>query len=120
MYLIRGNFFGYFIASSYSCPFFIALLLVQVPTLSFVAFTMLLVGDTNLLAYPLRSPTLPFIVVIVFYMRYIFWRCVGKAIDAKLFAVWAVVRVDVPFVWFPTAASSCARFAAISWWRPTQ
>ena len=87
MYIIRGNFFGYFIASSYSCPLFLALLLVQFPTPSFVAFSMLLVGDANFLADPIRSPTLPFIFVIVFCMQYIFLQCVGKAIATKLFAV---------------------------------
>ena len=73
MYIIRGNFFGYFIASSYFCPFFVALLLVQVPTPSFVAVAMLLVCDPNFLADPFRSPTLPLLVVIAFCMRYVFW-----------------------------------------------
>ena len=119
MYIISGNFFGYFIAYSYSCPFIIAILIVQVPTPSFVTFAMILVGDVNLLADPLRSPTLPFLVVIAFCMRYIFWRCVGQAIAAKLFAVWTVGHVDVLFVWIPASTFSCARFCTISWWRPT-
>ena len=72
MYIIRGNLFSYFIASSYSCLFFLALLLVQFPTPLFVAFTMLLVGSANLLTDPLRSPTLPLLVVIAFCMRYVF------------------------------------------------
>ena len=119
MYIIRGNFFGYFIASSYSGPFFVALLLVQVPTPSFVAVTMLLVCDAYFLADPIGSPTLPLLVVVPFCMEYIFWRCMGKAIGAKFLVVWAISWVDVSFVGFPAAASSCARFAAVSWWRPT-
>ena len=72
MYIIRGNFFGYFIASSYFSPFVVALLLVQVPTPSFIAVTMLLVGYNNFFADPLGPPTLLFLVVIAFFMRYIF------------------------------------------------
>ena len=115
MYIIRGNFFGYFIASSYSCPFFLAMLLIQVPTPSFVAVNMLLVGDTYLLTDPFWSPTLTLLVVVAFSMWYIFWRCVGNAISAKLFAVWTVGRVDVPFIKFPADASPCTQFAAIYW-----
>ena len=68
----RGNFFGYFIASSYYCPFFLALLLIQFPTLSFVAVAMLLVCNAYLLVDPFGSPTLPLLVVVEFCMRYIF------------------------------------------------
>ena len=68
MYIIRGNFFGYFIASSYFSPFVIDLLLVQVPTPSFPAVYMLLVGYSYILAYPLGPPTLPLLVVIPFFM----------------------------------------------------
>ena len=73
MYIIRGNCFGYFIASSYSCPFFLDLLLVQVPTLSFVAVVVLLLGDADILKNPFWSPTLPLLVLVAFCMRYIFW-----------------------------------------------
>ena len=73
MYIIRGNFFGYFIASSYSCPFFVALLLVQVPIPLFIAVVILLVWYTYFLADPLRPPTFPLLVVIPFFMRYVFW-----------------------------------------------
>ena len=72
MYVIRGNFFGDLIASSYCCPFLLALLLVQVPTPSFIAFFMLLVGDVDLFTKPFRSPTLPLLVLVAFCMRYIF------------------------------------------------
>ena len=73
MYIIRGNFFGYFIASGYFCPFILAMLLVQVPTPSTITVVMLLVGDTDLFKDPFRSPTLPLLVVVAFCMRYIFW-----------------------------------------------
>ena len=63
----------YFIASGYSCPFFVALLLIQVPTLSFVAVAVLLVCDAYFLADLFRSPTLPLLVVITFCMRDVFW-----------------------------------------------
>ena len=69
----KGKKIGYFIASSYSCPFFVALLLVQFPTPSFVEVAMLLVCDDYFPADPLWSPTLPLLVIIVFCMRYIFW-----------------------------------------------
>ena len=118
MYIIRGNFFGSFIASSYSCPFFLALLLVQVPTPSSVGFAMLLVCDAYFLSDPFGSPTLPLLVVVAFCMRYIFWQLVGKAIAAKILAVRAVGRVDVPFIGFPAAASSCTRFFEVYWKRP--
>ena len=64
MYIIKGNFFGYFIASSYSCPFFVALLLVQVFTPSLIEVAMLLVWYTYFLADPLGPPTLPLLVVV--------------------------------------------------------
>ena len=73
MYIIRGNFFGYFIASSYSCLFFVALLLVRVLTPSFVSVSMILVCCSYFLADPLGSPTLPLLVVIEFVMQYVFW-----------------------------------------------
>ena len=98
MYIIRGNFFGYFIASSYSCPFLLALLLVQVPMPSFVAAAMLLVCNAYFPADPFGSPTLPLIVVVAFCMQYIFWRCLGKSVAAKLLAVWEFGQVDVPFI----------------------
>ena len=98
MYIIRGKFFGYFIASSYSCPFFLGMLLVQVPTPSLTAVTMLLLGDADIFTYPFRSPTLPLLVVVAFCIQYIFWRRVGKAIAAKIFAVRTVGRVYVPFI----------------------
>ena len=79
MYIIRGNFFGYFIASSYSCPFFLAMLIVQVPTPSFIVVTMFLVGVADLFTDPFRYPTLPLLVVVAFCMRYIFWRRVGHS-----------------------------------------
>ena len=66
MYIIRGNFFGFFIASSYSSPNFVALLLVQVPTLSFLAVAVLFVWYTYFLADPLGPPTLPLLVVLAF------------------------------------------------------
>ena len=119
MYIIRGNFFGYFIVSSYSSPFFVALLLVQVRTLSFVAVSMLLVCDAYFLADPFGSPTVTLLVVVASCMRYIFWRFVGKAIAAKFLAVWEIVWVDVLFVRLPVGASSCAQFDAVSWWRRT-
>ena len=77
MYIIRGNFFGYFIASSYFSPFVVALLLVQVPKPSLVEVAMLLVRYPYFLAYPLGTPTLPLLVVIAFFMQYIFRRCMG-------------------------------------------
>ena len=119
MYIIRGKCFGYFIASSYSCPFFLSLVLVQAPMLLSVAVAMLLACDAYFLAGPSGLRTLSLLVVVAFSMQYIFWRCVGKAIAAKFFAVWEVGRVGVPFIWFPSAASSCTRFAAISCQRPT-
>ena len=73
MYIIRGNFFSYFLASSYYCPFFLALLFIQVPTLSFVAVAIILVCDTNLLTDPFWSPNLPILVVVAFCMRYIYF-----------------------------------------------
>ena len=79
---------------------------------------MILVCDAYFLADLFGSPTLPLLVVVAFCMRYIFWRCVDKAIAAKFLAVWAIGQVDVPFVGFTAAASSCARFAVVSWWRP--
>ena len=69
----KGQLFGYFIASSYSCPFFVAPLLVQVPIPSFISVAMLLVWYTYFLADPLGTPTLPLLVVISFFMRYVFW-----------------------------------------------
>ena len=119
MYIIRGNFFGYFIASSYSCTLFVALLFVQVLTPSFFAVAMIVVCDAYFLADPFGSPTLPLLVVVAFCMRYIFWQCVGKAIAAKFLAVWEIGRVDVPFVGIPATIFYCALFAAVSWWRPT-
>ena len=115
MYIIRSKCFGFFIASSYSCPFFLALILVQVPTPSFVAVAILLVCDAYFLADPFGYPTLPLLDVVAFCMRYIFGRCVGKAISVKLLAVWVVGWVDVPFICFPATASSFTIFAAISW-----
>ena len=73
MYIIRGNFFGCFIASSYYCPFFVALLLVQVPTPSFVAVAMLLAFDAYFLADPFGYPNLPLLAVILFCVRHVFW-----------------------------------------------
>ena len=119
MYIIRGNFFGYFIASSYSCTLFVALLFVQVLTPSFFAVAMIVVCDAYFLADPFGSPTLPLLVVVAFCMRYIFWQCVGKAIAAKFLAVWEIVRVDVLFVRLPAGATSCAQFDAVSWWGRT-
>ena len=77
MYIIKGKNFGYFIASSYFSPFVVALLLVQVPTRSLLAFTMLLVRYPYFLADPLGPPTRPLFVVIAFFMRYIFRKCIG-------------------------------------------
>ena len=113
----KGQLFGYFIASSYSCPFLLAIFLVQVPTPSFVAVCVFLVGDADLFTGPFRYPTLPLPVVVAFFMRYIFWQRVGKAISAKRFAMWTVIRVDVPFIRLPVSASPCTRFAVISWRR---
>ena len=45
MYIIRGNFFGYFIASSYFSPFVIDLLLVQVPTPEHTTITTINTND---------------------------------------------------------------------------
>ena len=81
---------------------------------------MLLVCDDYFIADPVGSPTLSLLVVVEFFMRYIFWRCVGKAIAAKFLAGWEIGRDDVPFVGLPAAVSSCGRFAAVSWWRPTR
>ena len=117
MYITRGNFFGYFIASSYLCPFFLAMLLIQVPTPSIVAVVVLLVGNTNIFTDPFRSPTLPLLVVVAFFMCYTFWQRVGKAIAAKFFAMRTVSRGDVPFIRLPAAASPCTKFAAIFWRR---
>ena len=64
MYIIRSNFFGYFIASSYLFPFFLAMLLVQVPMPKIIADVILFVGDANLFTDPFRSPTLPLFVVV--------------------------------------------------------
>ena len=72
MYIIRGNVFGYFIASSYSSPFFVALLLAQAPTPSFLEVAMLFVWYTYFIEYPLGPPTIQLLVVIAFFMRYIF------------------------------------------------
>ena len=118
MYIIRGKFFGYFIASSYSCPFFLGMLLVQVPTPSLTAVTMLLVGDADIFTYPFRSPNLPLFVVVAFDMWHTFWRQVGKAIVAKFSAMQTVFWVDVFLTQLPAGASTCARSAAI-WWRRT-
>ena len=52
--------------------FFVAMLLVQVPTPSIVSVAMLLVCDAYFLADPFRSPTLPLLAVIAFCMRYVF------------------------------------------------
>ena len=68
MYIIRGNFFGYFIASSYFIPFVVDLLLIQVPTPSFLTVAMFLLRYPYFLAYPLGPPTLPLLVVIAFFM----------------------------------------------------
>ena len=62
----KGQLFGYFIASSYSCPFLLALLLLQFPTLSYVAVAMILVCDTYFPADPFGSPTLPLLFVVAF------------------------------------------------------
>ena len=77
MYIIRGNFFGYFIASSYSCPFLLALLLVQVPMPSFVAAAMLLVCNAYFPADPFGSPTLPLIVVSCLAVVTLVWLWLG-------------------------------------------
>ena len=112
-----GYFYGYFIASSYLCQFFVAMLLVQVLTPSIIAFVILLVGDADLFTDPFRSPTLPLLVVVAFCMRYTFWRPVGKTIAVKCFAMQTVSWVDVPFIWIPAEASPCAIFSAIFWRR---
>ena len=117
MYITRGNFFGYFIASSYLCPFFVAMLLIQVPTPSIVAVVVLLVVNTDIFTDPFRSPTLPLLVVVAFCMRYTFWRRVVKTIAAKLFAMRTVSWFNVPFIRFPYGASPCAVFSALSWRR---
>ena len=72
MYIIRGNFFGYFIASSYFFPFFLAMLLVQVPTPSTIPFVMLFIDNGDIFTEPFRSPTLPLFFVVAFGMRHIF------------------------------------------------
>ena len=48
------------------------MLLVQVPTPSFIAVVMFLVGNTDIFADPFWSPTLPLLVVVAFCMRYTF------------------------------------------------
>ena len=105
MYIIRGNFFGYSIASSYSCSFFLAMLLVQVPTPSFIVVSMFLIGDANIFIDPFWSPTLPLLVLVAFCMRYIFWQRVGKATAAKFFAMRTSGRVDIRFIQIPDASS---------------
>ena len=117
MYIMRGNFFGYFIASSYLCPFFVAIHLVQVPTPSIIAVGMLLVGDADIFTDPFRSPTLPLLVVVAFCVQYTFWRRVGKAIAAKFFAMRTGCWFDVLFIRPPADASPCAIFYAILWQR---
>ena len=120
MYIIRGNFFGYFTASSYLYPFFLAMLLVEVPTPSIIAVVMLFVGDTDIFTDPFWSPTLPLFVVVAFGMRHTFWIRMGKAISAKFFAIRTVCGVDVFFIRLPSDASPCARFSAILWRRTTR
>ena len=117
MYIIRGKFVGYFIASSYHCPSLLAMVVVQVLTPSIIAVVMLLVGDADLFTDPLCSPTLPLLVLVVFCMRYTFWRRVGKAIAAKFFAMRTVCWFDVPFIRLPADASHCARFSVMLWQR---
>ena len=78
---------------------------------------MFLVVDANLFTHPFRSPNLLLLVVVSFCMRYTFWRRVGKAIAAKLFAMRTVSRVDDPFIQIPAAASLCTIFASILWQR---
>ena len=77
MYIIRGKCFGYFIASIYFSPFVVALLLVQVPTPSFLVVTMLLVSYPYFLADPLKLPTIPLLVVIAFSCGTFFRQCMG-------------------------------------------
>ena len=115
MYIIRGNCFVYFTSYSYLCPFFLTMLLVQVPTPSIIAVAMLFVGDVNLSTDPFRYPTLPLFVVVSFGMQHTFWRCVGNAIASKFFAIRTVCSVDVFLIRIPADASPCARFAAIFW-----
>ena len=119
MYIIRGTLFGYFTASSYLCPFFLAILLVQVPMPSIIAPAMFFVGNADIFTDPFRSPTLPLFVVVAFGMRHAFWRCVGKAISAKFFAMRTVCGVDVFLIRISYDASPSAKFAAISWRRTT-
>ena len=115
----KGQLLGYFIASSNFSPFVVALLLFQVPRPSCLAIAMLLVWYTYLLADPLMPPTFPLIVVITFFMRYIFRRCMGQAIAYIFLAMWAAGHIDIPFVGLPAAASSWPLSAAVSWWGPT-
>ena len=120
MHIIRGNFFGYFIASVYLCPFFLAVLLFEVPTTSFIAVVMFLVNDADLFTDPFRSPTFPLLVVVAFFMWYTFWQHVERAIATKLFVMRTVSRVDVLFIRFPDSASPCTRFDAVLWRRPAR
>ena len=77
MYIIREKLFGYFDASSYFSPFFGSLILVKVPTPSFFAVFMTLVGYADFLADPLGPPTLPLLFIFIFIMRHIFRRRMG-------------------------------------------
>ena len=77
MYIIRGNVFGCFIASSYFSPFFGALLLISVPTPSLFDVFMILVGYADFLADPLGPPNLPLLIIIAIIMRHIFRRRMG-------------------------------------------
>ena len=96
------------------------MILVQAPTLSFIAVAMYLVGDANLFTDPFRCPTLPLLVVVEFCKRYIFWQSVGKAIAAKFLAMRTVSRVDILFIRISAAASPFTIFAEISWRRTTR
>ena len=100
MYIIRGNFFGSFIASGYFFPFFLATLLVQVPTPSFISVVMFLVGDADIFTDPFGSPTLPLLVVVAFLCGKLFLATRGQGHGRKtLCNIRTVLRVDVPFIW---------------------
>ena len=119
MYIIRGNFFGYFIASSYSSPFVGAPLIVEVPTPSFFTLFVILVCYANFLAYPFWPSDLPLLVVIAFIMQHICRRHMGYPIASILLAMWEAGWFYIPFFRLPAAASSMPWSDAESWWRPT-